>query len=374
MPGKLTKEEEVLWRKAKKTVLNGKKPKKKDWPLIMHVFTQMKNASSIRVEPYEQIIEDGVKLVEKVYGSGFFSGINEIIVEHNMGHHYGRVFADRTDKIYVSGDRIKSEFSADHFQQVFQIGSTLVHEMAHIKDKMQNGEAPAVAAEGRFVVDLQNKTKSTPDFIKEFSKQASLAVTAKPEDSGVGADGARVYVTTVARIIFRKTNPEWAHVPNSFLNPVIAAKFAELPVVKQFKAKESSATGEIRGDKQNRITAIRKGSIIAIVAIKGSFKIPSPAKTAGRDDDLRAQRGWMEDHFFDLFVGQLALDDRSSEFLKDYIDGGIGMETLMKMSPDQASQMARAVLSEDQHTQMSRDPGWQSGAMGSTSLPVSFSY
>jgi len=337
----------------------------------MKIFT--KEASNIRVEPYEKIIEEGVRLVEKIYGSGFFSGVKDIIVEHNMSHHYGRVFSDRQDKIYISGDRIKSEFSSDQIQQVFQVASTLVHEMAHIKDKMEHGEPPAIAAEHKLLTDLENKTKQDPDFLSEFRKKASLISTAKPEDSGVSADGAKVFVTTVARIAFRKNNPEWAHIPNSFLNPVVAQKFSELPVVKQFTAK-SGDIGEIRGDRQNRITAIRKGSIVAIVAIKGGFKISSPQKTASRDDSLKAHRGWLEEHFFDMFVGQMALDERSTEFLKDYIESGIGMQALVGMNPDQASQMAAAVLSEDQHGQLHRDPGWQSGAIGSTSLPVSFSY
>lgn len=372
MPGKLTQKEEKLWNKAKKQVAGKKKPKKKDWPLIQHIFQKMKNASNIRVEPYEKLIEEGISLVEEVYGSGFFSGIKNIIVEHNHDHHYGRVFSDKKDQIFISADRIKAEFADSHLEQVYQIASTLVHEMAHIKDNLQNGEGPAISAEQRFLSDFQNKVKTKPEVLDKLRKSASLQVFAKAEDSGISDKTGKIFVTTAARLVFRKQNPEWAHVPNSFLNPVIAEKFKELPVVKQFKAKQSGAMGEIRGDKQNRITSITNGSAVAIVAIKGSFKIRSP-KTASRDDALRKQKGWFENHFFDIFIGQLALDERSATYLKDYIQSGIGIDQVSKMSSEQLSQLAAAVLSEDQRGQMHRDPGVQTGAIGSTALPIAFS-
>lgn len=265
-----------------------------------------KIAANIVVEPYEAVIEKGIKLVEAVKGSSFFSGVSKIVVEHNMDHHYGRVFSNDPNTIYISGPRIKSEFGADPVEQIYQIASTLIHEMAHLKDKMEHGEGPSEAAEAQFLSEVKTKLEAEPDFLKKFARNKStrLFKQAKPEPSGIFDDEGQIIVTTAARIVFRKNNSAWAKVPNKILNPFIAEAYKSLPIAKIFKDKNGSDKGEIRGDKSNSMIGIVRGKTIAIVHVKGQFGIPNPPereelqKAAGRNTTLEAERGWLSEHFF----------------------------------------------------------------------------
>ena len=176
MPKYLNKAQEKTWRKAKKAFKSqsGRKPGKKDWPLVMHIFKNMsKTAANIVVEPYEKYVQDGIDLAEKVMGSGYFSGIKKIVVQTGQTHHYGQVLSDDPETIYISADRIEREFASSPLERTFQMASTLCHEAAHIKSKFQGGENPALAEEQKFAHLLEEKIKANPKDFEKFTKNAS---------------------------------------------------------------------------------------------------------------------------------------------------------------------------------------------------------
>lgn len=176
MPKYLSKAQEKTWRKAKKAFKSqsGRKPGKKDWPLVMHIFKNMsKTAANIVIEPYEKYVQDGIDLVEKVMGSGYFSGIKKIVVQTGQTHHYGQVLSDDPETIYISADRIEREFASSPLERTFQMASTLCHEAAHIKSKFQGGENPALAEEQKFAHLFEEKIKANPKDFEKFTKQAS---------------------------------------------------------------------------------------------------------------------------------------------------------------------------------------------------------
>ena len=117
---------------------------------------------------------------------------------------------------------------------------------------------------------------------------------------------------------------------------------------------------------------------------KASVYVALEKSAEGRDDFLRAHRGWLEDHYFDFFIGHAALDAESEKFLKEYIKNNGGFKSMKGTSPkelaaaaakkpsDTASQMARTMLSEDQRGQLIREPGLLNDRPGNLSVPFSF--
>jgi hypothetical protein len=212
--------------------------------------------------------------------------------------------------------------------------------------------------------------------------------------------GKKIHVSTSARLIYRKLHPEWVKekVSNLILNEEIAKQFAAAPVTEIFLSKKNkSESGDIRGTESSKFVSIHRSNYVLVIAAKGSHNLPSPplrekkltsvklassiTKSAeGRDDSLRAHRGWLEDHYFCLFIGQAALDEKSTALLKDYIKNNGGMKAVKNMTPDQASQvasdqasqMARTMLSEDQRGQLTREPGMLNDRPGNLSVPFSF--
>lgn len=178
MPKYLSKAQEKTWKKAKKAFesQSGRKPGKKDWPLVMHIFKNMsKTAANIVIEPYEKYVQDGIELAEKVMGSGYFSGIKKIIVQPGQTHHYGEVISSEPDAIYISADRIEREFASSPLERAFQMAATLCHETGHIKSKFQGGENPALAEEQKFAHLFEEKIKANPKDFEKFTKQSSHA-------------------------------------------------------------------------------------------------------------------------------------------------------------------------------------------------------
>jgi hypothetical protein len=176
MPKYLSNAQEETWKKAKRAFesQSGRKPGKKDWPLIMHIFKSMsKTAANIVIEPYEKYVQEGVELAEKVMGSGYFSGINEIVVQTGQTHHYGQVLSDDPKTVYISADRIEREFASSPLARAFQMASTLCHEAGHIKSKFQGGENPALAEEHKFTHLFKEKIKANPKDFEKFTRQSS---------------------------------------------------------------------------------------------------------------------------------------------------------------------------------------------------------
>lgn len=228
-----------------------------------------------------------------------------------------------------------------------------------------------------------------------MKKLASSEVTTQKDSQ----TGYPVYVSTTARMTFRKLHPEWAKVRNSVLNEEIAKLFVNAKVFQRFASKKSNEEGDIRGTDSSKFVSIYRNNYVLVIAAKGGHALPppptGPKKSAaasipltkvaqGRDDSLRAHRGWLEDHYFDLFIGQAALDAESEKALKDYVESNGGFKSIKGASPkevaqkagikpsDSASQMARTMLSEDQRGQLIRDPGMLNDRPGNLSVPLSF--
>lgn len=212
--------------------------------------------------------------------------------------------------------------------------------------------------------------------------------------------GKKIYVSTSARITFRKLHPEWvsAKVKNSVLNDEIAKQFAAAPVMQIFLSKKNkNEAGDIRGTDSSKFICIHRNSYVLVIAAKGTHALPPPPapkelpaavklaaanirKAEGRDDSLRAHRGWLEDHYFDLFIGQAALDEKGAELLREYAQKNGGFKAIKNMTAakakqitsDQASAMARTMLSEDQRGQLTREPGMLNDRPGNLAVPFSF--
>lgn len=175
MPKYLSKAQEKTWKGADEALRSqsGRKPGKKDWPLVMHIFKNMnKTATNIIIQPNEAYVREGIELAEKVMGSGYFSGITDIVVETGQPHHYGKVVSDNPGKVYISADRIKSEFPSP-LDRAFEMASTLCHEVGHIRSKFQGGEGPAYAEEQKFAHLFGEKIKANPKDFEKFRKAAS---------------------------------------------------------------------------------------------------------------------------------------------------------------------------------------------------------
>lgn len=148
MPKGLTPKQEKAWAKAKKVVQDQKgkkKLKKKDWPLVMHITKEMsKSASSVRIEPFESLVDKAVKKVEEHLGSGALSQVKTIVLEPSNPGYYGRVKSDEPDTIYLSFNRIKTELANSGEEAVVrQLAETISHELGHLESKFTGGENPA---------------------------------------------------------------------------------------------------------------------------------------------------------------------------------------------------------------------------------------
>lgn len=177
MPKYLSKREEKTWKRAKSAFKKqkGRAPGKKDWPLVMHIFQSMeKRAVNIVIKPYEVFVKEGLDLVEQVFGAGYFSGVKTIVVQPHQTHHYGEVMSNDPETIYISASRIEQEFAQHPLERAFQMASTLVHEMGHIKSGFKGGEGPAEAEEHRFAQVFEEKIKSNPEAFKKFDKKSAL--------------------------------------------------------------------------------------------------------------------------------------------------------------------------------------------------------
>lgn len=209
MPKFLSKKEEKTWKKAKSAFRkqNGRKPGKKDWPLVMHIFQGMdKKAVNIVIKPYEIFVKEGLDLVEQVFGGGYFTGVKTVVVQPNQTHHYGQVISDDPETIYISADRIEREFSQHPLERAFQMASTLVHEMGHIKSKFQGGEGPAEAEEHRFAQEFEQKIKSNPDAFKKFDKKSAALADIIRLAHAADADGVHEAADFLDVAIFKRAD------------------------------------------------------------------------------------------------------------------------------------------------------------------------
>ena len=121
------------------------------------------------------------------------------------------------------------------------------------------------------------------------TKAASLHLhkEAAIEPSGITdpENGGQIYVSTMARIGFRKANPDWARVRNVVLNKNIANEFAKGQPQQYFKPKKGSGSdvGEVRLQGQTKYIGIIFGSDVRIIAVKGTLPtLPKPPDNAHR--------------------------------------------------------------------------------------------
>lgn len=189
--------------------------------------------------------------------------------------------------------------------------------------------------------------------------------------------GKAIVVTSSARKTLRQSNPDWKHIKNEDLSKAIAIMFSGSPEIGKFtpKKQEPGSTGHVRGSESSKFIAVEKNQGIFVIAAKGSHKLQSPPqqnKKASRDDALRAHRGWLEEHYFDMFIGQYALDSRSAALMRTWAGENGGIRKLKKMPQDQISLLARELLAEDQRGQITRDPGLPQDKPGLLNTPVGF--
>lgn len=156
MPKGLTSKQEKAWAKAKKVVKQQKGKKKltkNEWPLVMHITKKIdKSASSIRIEPFESLVDRAVKIVEQELGSGALSKVKTIVLESGVSDHYGQVKSDHPDTIFLSFNRIRTELAnAGEGAVVRQLAETIVHELGHLEADFKGGETPAEAKAHNFV-------------------------------------------------------------------------------------------------------------------------------------------------------------------------------------------------------------------------------
>lgn len=97
------------------------------------------------------------------------------------------------------------------------------------------------------------------------------------EESGVkdSEHGGEIYVSTSARIAFRKTFPDWRPVRNKWLNKAIAEAFKKGRPAEFFKPKGVGAwtglTGEVRIFGSARYIAIvMKNDDVRLISVKGT--------------------------------------------------------------------------------------------------------
>jgi hypothetical protein len=159
------------------------------------------------------------------------------------------------------------------------------------------------------------------------------------EPTGVtdSASSSPIYVSTTTRILYRAKNPMWKRVSNKELNLVIAKQFSAAKHDKFFKPKKAAPNlvGETRISGSTKFIALDFKNQIWVIAVgKNSnptisapapkvIEAPSPVvtensteKTASRDDWLRSHRGFLENHYFDMFQGMYALDVAGFESMK----------------------------------------------------------
>ena len=197
-------------------------------------------------------------------------------------------------------------------------------------------------------------------FAKQEPTQIHDAATSKP-----------VAVTTTARKYYRAANPAWEHIKNEFLSIEIANQFAKAPELGTFKPKKNPENvGHIRGTESSKFIAIETNNEIVVIAVKGTHSLSAPKK-ASRDDALRNHRGWLENHYFDIFIGQYNLDQKSVDILKKHV-ANKGVLLDRKMKQDEVSQLAMTLMGEDQRGQITRDPGISTTQLGLLNLPVGF--
>lgn len=180
-----------------------------------------------------------------------------------------------------------------------------------------------------------------------------------------------IRVTVSARKYFRAMSPAWKHIKNAALDAEISTQFAKTQPIGQFRPHNGRGEGQIRGSESAKYIAVVTESDIAVIAVKGHHQLAQP-KTAGRDDELRAERGWLENHYFDLTIGQYAIDQQSADLLRKHLTETGEMRRVRKMSRDELSQLAVTLMGEDQRGQMTRDPGLPSDRLGLLNTPVGF--
>lgn len=111
----------------------------------------------------------------------------------------------------------------------------------------------------------------------ELQKIAAMSVVAAMEPSGVkdSEHGGEIFVSTGARIAFRKVFPDWKPVRNKWLNKAIAEAFKRGKPTEYFKPKGSGAwtgiTGEVRVFSGARFIAIvMQNDDVRLIAVKGT--------------------------------------------------------------------------------------------------------
>lgn len=105
------------------------------------------------------------------------------------------------------------------------------------------------------------------------------------EDSGVRdrVTGKPIYVSTSARILFRKKNKSAQSIKNNKLNQIIAKYVSDAKVVEHFTPKNKNGSsddekGEIREGFSNKFIVIVTNNFVKVLVVKGQATLRSTAE------------------------------------------------------------------------------------------------
>lgn len=216
--------------------------------------------------------------------------------------------------------------------------------------------------------------------------------TAALEPTGVTDEitSAPIYVSTTCRIMYRAKNPTWQKTPNRELNKVIAKQFSDATHDKFFRPKKPAPNliGETRISGATKFIALNFENQIWVIAIGKSsspkIDVPAPVnfggkggkggeqvdkkesgsmqvyKKAERDDWLRSHRGFLENHYFDLFQGMYAIDPAGFEIVKRRArESGNPVAYLKQLhggGSDAVAEMIQRELHEKSEKEFKREP------------------
>lgn len=244
MPKYLSKAEEATWSRAKKKVMKQKGKKRltgKDWPLVMHVFQNMKkSAASVQYRPYDPLIEKAVRLLEREAVTDL-SQVRIVIVDTGSPDYYGKVTESEPNTVHVSLDKIRqSMIGRKEADIVISVAEVIAHEAGHIAANYKGGEAPAEQKEHQFL----DKIRNDKDLASKLSHIADELDRAKLYKSATAVDSivkTSAYIASpkdvsqailgILKYLTMKVKPEsHAKFLNSIRNKLIELSASEISV------------------------------------------------------------------------------------------------------------------------------------------------
>ena len=183
-----------------------------------------------------------------------------------------------------------------------------------------------------------------------------MIISAALEPSGVtdAIESTPIFVSTTARMMYRRLNPSWQKAPNKDLNSQIAKQFSEATHQDFFHPKKGpqNVLGEIRVGAGAKFIALLHQSQIFVIAVKGNPKInvPAPVKLPNKQPQVPAdvqmaddhwsknKKNFLEQHAIDIYSEMNSLDSDSSQALREKALGSGNVIKYLRSLSGQGSQ------------------------------------